>query len=146
MGLFLHLSCLQWQLHSFVLVLLDDYWILIKLCFSFILGQNYNRDLFLFLYILLLIVSAITSLKKHNDKSAFSGKSILYLNRHQTEEWKGYMQVIYLVTKSMLNFLHSIWNAYMVSWVMSCPVSGSFFECQIESSGKVVFVLPNFFV
>lgn len=59
--------------------------------------KNYNRDLFLFLYILLLIVSAMTSLKKHNDKSAFSGKSILYLNRHQTEEWKGYMQVLFLM-------------------------------------------------
>ncbi|KAK6917224.1 Cas1p 10 TM acyl transferase domain [Dillenia turbinata] len=47
----------------------------------------YNRDLFLFLYALLIIVSAMTSLKKHNDKSAFSGKSILYLNRHQTEEF-----------------------------------------------------------
>ncbi|GMP71961.1 hypothetical protein CsSME_00030182 [Camellia sinensis var. sinensis] len=54
--------------------------------------KNYNRDLFLFLYALLVIVSAMTSLKKHNDKSTFSGKSLLYLNRHQTEEWKGWMQ------------------------------------------------------
>lgn len=61
------------------------------LCDVFI-EQSYNRDLFIFLYILLIIVSAMTSLKKHNDKSAFSGKSILYLNRHQTEEWKGWMQ------------------------------------------------------
>ncbi|XP_062096822.1 protein REDUCED WALL ACETYLATION 3 [Humulus lupulus] len=65
-----------------------------------ILGEstkNYNRDLFLFLYLLLIIVSAMTSLKKHADRSAFSGKSILYLNRHQTEEWKGWMQVLFLM-------------------------------------------------
>lgn len=59
--------------------------------------KNYNRDLFLFIYILLIIVSAMTSLKKHSDKSAFSGKAILYLNRHQTEEWKGWMQVLFLM-------------------------------------------------
>ncbi|VFQ88450.1 unnamed protein product [Cuscuta campestris] len=39
----------------------------------------------------------MASLKKHNDKSSFSGKSILYLNRHQTEEWKGWMQVLFLM-------------------------------------------------
>ncbi|XP_042494167.1 protein REDUCED WALL ACETYLATION 4-like [Macadamia integrifolia] len=59
--------------------------------------KKYNRDLFLFLYCLLIIVSAVTSLKRHHDKSAFSGKSILYLNRHQTEEWKGWMQVLFLM-------------------------------------------------
>ncbi|XP_051135565.1 protein REDUCED WALL ACETYLATION 3-like isoform X2 [Andrographis paniculata] len=59
--------------------------------------KSYNRDLFLFLYILLIIASAMTSLKKHHDKSAFSGKAILYLNRHQTEEWKGWMQVLFLM-------------------------------------------------
>ncbi|KAL1567459.1 Protein REDUCED WALL ACETYLATION 3 [Salvia divinorum] len=59
--------------------------------------KNYNRDLFIFLYILLIITSAMTSLKKHHNKSAFSGKAILYLNRHQTEEWKGWMQVLFLM-------------------------------------------------
>ncbi|KAL2244701.1 protein REDUCED WALL ACETYLATION 3-like [Sesamum indicum] len=59
--------------------------------------KSYSRDLFIFLFLLLIIASAMTSLKKHNDKSAFSGKSILYLNRHQTEEWKGYMQVLFLM-------------------------------------------------
>ncbi|XP_055804010.1 protein REDUCED WALL ACETYLATION 3-like isoform X1 [Solanum dulcamara] len=59
--------------------------------------KSYNRDLFLFLYCLLIIAAAMTSLKKHNDKSAFSGKSLLYLNRHQTEEWKGWMQVLFLM-------------------------------------------------
>ncbi|KMS96052.1 hypothetical protein BVRB_002520 [Beta vulgaris subsp. vulgaris] len=59
--------------------------------------KNYNRDLFVFLYFILVIVSAMTSLKKHQDKSSLSGKSILYLNRHQTEEWKGWMQVLFLM-------------------------------------------------
>lgn len=59
--------------------------------------KSYNRDLFIFLYALLIIVALMASLKKHSDKSAFSGKSILYLNRHQTEEWKGWMQVLFLI-------------------------------------------------
>ncbi|GAB4842977.1 Protein REDUCED WALL ACETYLATION 2 [Ancistrocladus abbreviatus] len=59
--------------------------------------KNYDRDLFLFLYFLLIIVAAITSFTIHHDKSSFSGKSILYLNRHQTEEWKGWMQVLFLM-------------------------------------------------
>ncbi|KAF6156592.1 hypothetical protein GIB67_014571 [Kingdonia uniflora] len=59
--------------------------------------KSYNRDLFLFLYFLLIIVAAMTSLKIHHDNSPFSGKSILYLNRHQTEEWKGWMQVLFLM-------------------------------------------------
>ncbi|KAL7229622.1 hypothetical protein ACSBR2_008183 [Camellia fascicularis] len=56
-------------------------------------GESYNRDLFLFLYFLLIIVSAITSFKIHHDKSPISGKSILYVNRHQTEEWKAGLEV-----------------------------------------------------
>ncbi|XP_017219960.1 protein REDUCED WALL ACETYLATION 2 isoform X2 [Daucus carota subsp. sativus] len=59
--------------------------------------KSYNRDLFLFLYFMLIMVSAITSFKIHHDKSPFTGKSILYLNRHQTEEWKGWMQVLFLM-------------------------------------------------
>ncbi|KAI3725421.1 hypothetical protein L1987_65209 [Smallanthus sonchifolius] len=44
-------------------------------------------------YALLIIVSAVTPLKKQSDKFAFFGKSIVYLNRHQTEEWERWMQV-----------------------------------------------------
>ncbi|KAF9674298.1 hypothetical protein SADUNF_Sadunf10G0112900 [Salix dunnii] len=59
--------------------------------------KSYSRDLFLFLYFLLIIVSAVTSFTIHHDKSPFFGKPILYLNRHQTEEWKGWMQVLFLM-------------------------------------------------
>ncbi|KAI3456057.1 hypothetical protein Pfo_012720 [Paulownia fortunei] len=81
-----------------------------------LLRAIYNRDLFLFLYILLIIASALTSLKKHNDKSAFSGKSILYLNRHQTEEWKGCMQASNLVLFLMYHYFAAmeIYNAIRV--------------------------------
>ncbi|GAB4859752.1 hypothetical protein Ancab_011230 [Ancistrocladus abbreviatus] len=33
----------------------------------------------------------MTSMKKHQDKSTFTGKLIIYLNTHQTEAWKGWM-------------------------------------------------------
>ncbi|KAM2018794.1 hypothetical protein ACFX1T_021681 [Malus domestica] len=59
--------------------------------------KSYNRDLFIFLYFLLIIVSAMTSFTIHNEKSPLTGKAILYLNRHQTEEWKGWMQVLFLL-------------------------------------------------
>ncbi|KAF5755134.1 putative N-acetylneuraminate 7-O(or 9-O)-acetyltransferase [Helianthus annuus] len=75
--------------------------------------KSYNRDLFLFLYALLIIVSAMTSLKKHSDKSAFFRKSILYLNRHQTEEWKGWMQArnsIYCYSELMFANIKCISN------------------------------------
>ncbi|KAG6517411.1 hypothetical protein ZIOFF_020800 [Zingiber officinale] len=59
--------------------------------------KSYNRDLFLFLYFLLILVAAMTSFKIHHDTSPFSSKSVLYLNRHQTEEWKGWMQVLFVM-------------------------------------------------
>ncbi|GJZ14084.1 reduced wall acetylation 4-like protein [Tanacetum coccineum] len=77
-------------------------------------GKNYNRDLFMFLYALLIIVSAMTSLKKHSDKSALTGKSILYLNRHQTEEWKGWMQARVLFLMYHYFAATEIYNAIRV--------------------------------
>ncbi|GAV71683.1 Cas1_AcylT domain-containing protein [Cephalotus follicularis] len=78
-------------------VLLSYYYVCDRTDFFASSTKNYNRDLFLFLYFLLIIVSAITSFTIHNDRSPFSGKPILYLNRHQTEEWKGWMQVLFLM-------------------------------------------------
>ncbi|XP_042451576.1 protein REDUCED WALL ACETYLATION 2-like isoform X1 [Zingiber officinale] len=59
--------------------------------------KNYNRDLFFFLFFLLIIVAAMTSLTIHHDTSPFSSKPVQYLNRHQTEEWKGWMQVLFVM-------------------------------------------------
>jgi hypothetical protein len=80
--------------------------------------KQYSRDLFIFLYLLLLLASALTSLKKHVDKSVASGKSILYLNRHQTEEWKGWMQVLfvmyhYFAAKEFYNAIRVFIAAYV---------------------------------
>jgi len=55
--------------------------------------QSYNRDLFIFMYAMLVVVAGFTSLTKHVGSNLATGKSIQYLNRHQTEEWKGWMQV-----------------------------------------------------
>ncbi|KAL9274486.1 REDUCED WALL ACETYLATION 1-like protein [Drosera capensis] len=89
--------------------------------------KSYNRDLFLFLYFLLIIVSGMTSFKKHQDKSAFSGKSILYLNRHQTEEWRGKDFSVARFTQMMwrLNFFVAFCcivlnNDYMLYYI--CPM------------------------
>ncbi len=47
--------------------------------------QEYSRDLFLFLFALLVIVAGATSMQPV--------RTPLLLNRPQTEEWKGWMQV-----------------------------------------------------
>ncbi|KAK8646090.1 hypothetical protein V6N13_119891 [Hibiscus sabdariffa] len=76
--------------------------------------KKYNRDLFLFLYALLIIVSAMTSLRKHIDKSAFSGKTMQYLSRHQTEEWKGWMQASVLFLMYHYFAATEIYNAIRI--------------------------------
>ncbi|KAJ6816645.1 protein REDUCED WALL ACETYLATION 2-like [Iris pallida] len=59
--------------------------------------QVYNRDIFLFLYILVIILASTTSSKVKDEDTPVAGKSILYLNRNQTEEWKGWMQVLFVM-------------------------------------------------
>lgn len=62
--------------------------------------KHYSRDLFIFLYTMLCVVAAFTSLKKLAAQPPPAGgtqKAVNYLNRHQTEEWKGWMQVLFLL-------------------------------------------------
>ncbi|XP_020101671.1 protein REDUCED WALL ACETYLATION 1-like [Ananas comosus] len=80
--------------------------------------KHYDRDLFLFLYFLLIIVAAITSLKKHQENSPVLEKSVRYLNRDQTEEWKGWMQVLfvmyhYFAAKEIYNAIRVFIAAYV---------------------------------
>ncbi len=48
--------------------------------------QSYSRDVLSFIFIVLTIVNLWKAVKKYN-------KGPDLLNRHQTEEWKGWMQV-----------------------------------------------------
>lgn len=80
--------------------------------------KSYNRDLFIFMYLVLCITAAWTSSKKHSSPSVSSGKAINYLNRHQTEEWKGWMQVLFLLyhyfeAKEMYNAIRIFIAAYV---------------------------------
>ena len=51
--------------------------------------KNYSRDVFWFIYILLVAYNLVMCVKE--------GKAPSYLNRDQTEEWKGWMQVLFLM-------------------------------------------------
>jgi hypothetical protein len=54
-----------------------------------LLLQSYNRDLFMFLFVCLTAAAIGSSLQ--------AVRTPLLLNRPQTEEWKGWMQVLFLL-------------------------------------------------
>ncbi|CAD6210938.1 unnamed protein product [Miscanthus lutarioriparius] len=114
-------------------------------------AKNYSRDLFLFLYFLLIIVAAMTSFKVHQDKSAFTGKSILYLNRHLTEEWKGWMQVLFLMyhyfnAKEIYNAIRVFIAAYV--WMTGFGNFSYYYVRKDFSLGRFAQMMwrLNFFV
>ncbi|KAL6648256.1 hypothetical protein ACP70R_012480 [Stipagrostis hirtigluma subsp. patula] len=113
--------------------------------------KSYSRDLFLFLYFLLIVVAAMTSFKIHQDKSAFTGKSILYLNRHQTEEWKGWMQVLFLMyhyfnAKEIYNAIRVFIAAYV--WMTGFGNFSYYYVRKDFSLGRFAQMMwrLNFFV
>eukprot|EP01061_Rhynchopus_euleeides_P000601 TRINITY_DN1042_c0_g4_i1.p1 TRINITY_DN1042_c0_g4~~TRINITY_DN1042_c0_g4_i1.p1 ORF type:complete len:525 (+),score=162.49 TRINITY_DN1042_c0_g4_i1:144-1718(+) len=52
-------------------------------------GKNYSRDFFWFVYGILVVYNFAHHIVKCN--------SVVYLNREQTEEWKGWMQILFLM-------------------------------------------------
>ncbi|PKU68439.1 protein REDUCED WALL ACETYLATION 4 [Dendrobium catenatum] len=113
--------------------------------------KNYNRDIFLFLYFLLIIVAAMTSFKVHHDGSTFSGKPIMYLNRHQTEEWRGWMQVLFLMyhyfaAKEIYNAVRIFIAAYV--WMTGFGNFSYYYIRKDFSLGRFVQMMwrLNFFV
>lgn len=49
--------------------------------------KQYSRDMFIFIFFLLVFVALVLTIKQTPDA---------ILNRNQTEEWKGWMQVRFL--------------------------------------------------
>ncbi|OAY74780.1 Protein REDUCED WALL ACETYLATION 2, partial [Ananas comosus] len=115
--------------------------------------QYYSRDLFLFLYFLLIVVAAIASLKKHQNQSPGSGKSVRYLNRDQTEEWKGLMQVLFVMYhyfgaletyNAIRTFIAAYYNKY--GWAIAAKIGACFLVIAVvwEVPGVFDFVWHPF--
>uniref|UniRef100_A0A061S981 Acetyltransferase-related family protein n=1 Tax=Tetraselmis sp. GSL018 TaxID=582737 RepID=A0A061S981_9CHLO len=73
-------------------------------------SKNYTRDTFFFIYGLLVIYSFSTFRREW--------KTPLMLNRHQTEEWKGWMQVLFLLyhyfeARELYNLIRVLIAAYV---------------------------------
>lgn len=84
--------CLTFAVLSYYFVC--DYWHFFERA-----DRIYNRDLFVFLLALLFIVNIIYTSHLSPDgtsDSAGVGSSDKLLNRNQTEEWKGWMQVMFV--------------------------------------------------
>eukprot|EP00794_Sanderia_malayensis_P015358 gene15358-16935_t len=60
------------------------FWLCDSLHFWPKVEKQYSRDVFIFIFAILILVSFVFTLRTNNDK---------VLNRDQTEEWKGWMQV-----------------------------------------------------
>lgn len=99
-------------------------------------AKSYNRDLFMFLFIILTCVAFGSSLSQF--------KIPLLLNRPQTEEWKGWMQVLFLMyhyfdAKEVYNAIRIFIAAYV--WMTGFGNFSYYWKTNDFSAGRFAQML-----
>ena len=118
-----------------------------RLSWQLIGNKIYVRDTFLFICLIILVLAFMTS--KCTDKKPNSNGTIL--NRDQTEEWKGFMQILfvlyhYFAAKEFYNLIRLLIAAYL--WLTGYGHFSFFYQKKDYSFVRLFKMLfrLNFFV